>query len=123
MLGPAAGKRPAAIVARRAEHISVFSIVGGELRYESRKGTPIPSNDISIAVHARETGADLVSFDGHFYEIDGLSFGHLEPFCFRAPVRAMLSGMDPSTERNADRARRERVDVSGHRAPGGSRVP
>jgi len=43
-----------------------------------RKGAPIPSNDICIAAHALQTGADLVSFDGHFSEIDGLSFVHLE---------------------------------------------
>ena len=36
------------------------------------KGRPIPTNDIWIAAHAMETGADLVSFDAHFGEIDGL---------------------------------------------------
>lgn len=36
------------------------------------KGTPIPSNDIWIAAHAMETGADLVSFDLHFAQVDGL---------------------------------------------------
>ena len=39
-----------------------------------RKGTPIPTNDIWIAAHALETGADLVSFDGHFSLVDGLAF-------------------------------------------------
>ena len=42
-----------------------------------RKGTPIPSADIGIAAHALETGADLVSFDGHFSHVDGLAFVHL----------------------------------------------
>lgn len=37
-----------------------------------RKGRPIPSNDIWIAAHALETGADLVSFDEHFGAVDGL---------------------------------------------------
>ena len=38
-----------------------------------RKRTPIPSNDAWIAAHAMESGADLVSFDGHFAAIDGLA--------------------------------------------------
>ena len=37
------------------------------------KGRPIPTNDIWIAAHAMETGADLLSFDAHFGEIDGLA--------------------------------------------------
>ena len=37
------------------------------------KGRPIPTNDIWIAAHAIETGADLLSFDTHFGEIDGLA--------------------------------------------------
>ena len=38
------------------------------------KGRPIPSNDIWIAAHALETGADLVSYDRHFGEVDGLAW-------------------------------------------------
>ena len=38
------------------------------------KGRPIPSNDIWIAAHAMETGADLVSCDHHFGEVDGLAW-------------------------------------------------
>lgn len=38
------------------------------------KGTPIPSNDMWIAAHAQETGADLVSFDPHFRQVDGLAW-------------------------------------------------
>ena len=52
-----------------------FGLICASLK---RKSIPIPSNDIWIAAHALETGADLVSFDGHFSEIDGLSFVHLE---------------------------------------------
>jgi tRNA(fMet)-specific endonuclease VapC len=37
-----------------------------------RKGRPIPTNDIWIAAHALETGADLVSYDDHFDAVDGL---------------------------------------------------
>ena len=39
-----------------------------------RKGRPIPTNDIWIAAHAMETGADLVSLDGHFAKVDGLTW-------------------------------------------------
>ena len=36
------------------------------------RGRPIPTNDIWIAAHAMETGADLVSADRHFEHVDGL---------------------------------------------------
>jgi tRNA(fMet)-specific endonuclease VapC len=38
------------------------------------QGTPIPTNDIWIAAHAMETGADLVSFDAHFERVAGLAW-------------------------------------------------
>ena len=38
------------------------------------KGRPIPTNDIWIAAHAMETGADLVSSDQHFAAVDGLAW-------------------------------------------------
>lgn len=38
------------------------------------KGRPIPTNDIWIAAHAMETGAELLSFDEHFGAIDGLAW-------------------------------------------------
>ncbi len=41
------------------------------------KGRPIPSNDIWIAAHAMETGADLVSYDRHFEQVDGLAWVQL----------------------------------------------
>lgn len=37
-----------------------------------RKGRPIPTNDIWIAAHAMEEGADLISSDPHFGNIDDL---------------------------------------------------
>jgi len=46
-----------------------FGRIAASLR---RKGRPIPTNDIWIAAHAMETGADLVTFDVHFSRIDGL---------------------------------------------------
>jgi len=51
-----------------------FGLISAALK---RKGTPIPSNDIWIAAHALQTGADLVSFDDHFLRIEGLAFLHL----------------------------------------------
>ena len=38
------------------------------------KGAPIPTNDMWIAAQALETGADLLSFDPHFGQIDGLAW-------------------------------------------------
>ncbi|MCY3994332.1 MAG: type II toxin-antitoxin system VapC family toxin [Caldilineaceae bacterium] len=36
------------------------------------KGRPIPTNDVWIAAHAMETGADLVSADDHFENVEGI---------------------------------------------------
>jgi len=41
------------------------------------KGRPMPTNDIWIAAHTMETGADLVSSDGHFDHVDGLAWIHV----------------------------------------------
>ena len=38
------------------------------------KGRPIPTNDVWIAAHAMETGADLISADGHFTHVDGIAW-------------------------------------------------
>lgn len=46
-----------------------YSRIAAALR---AKGRPIPSNDVWIAAHAMETGADLVSADQHFEHIDGI---------------------------------------------------
>ena len=46
-----------------------FGRVAAELR---KAGTPIPSNDIWIAAHAFESGAELVTFDHHFKSVPGL---------------------------------------------------
>ena len=43
------------------------SLVRASLR---AKGQPVPTNDVSIAAHAMETGADLVSADSPFGHID-----------------------------------------------------
>jgi len=39
-----------------------------------RKGRPIPTNDIWIAAHAMESGSELLSFDRHFEEIEGIAW-------------------------------------------------
>ena len=41
------------------------------------KGCPIPTNDVWIAAHAMETGADLVSADRHFEQVDGIAWVRL----------------------------------------------
>jgi len=46
-----------------------FGRIAASLR---RRGTPLPTNDIWIAAHAIESGAELLSFDRHFEFIDGL---------------------------------------------------
>jgi tRNA(fMet)-specific endonuclease VapC len=46
-----------------------FGRIFTELR---RKGRPIPTNDIWIAAHTIEAGADLISSDPHFGYIEGL---------------------------------------------------
>ena len=39
-----------------------------------QQGTPIPSNDIWIAAQTMETGAELVTLDHHFENINGLVY-------------------------------------------------
>ena len=46
-----------------------YSRIAAALR---AKGRPIPTNDVWIAAHAMETGADLVSGDRHFRHVDGI---------------------------------------------------
>ncbi len=52
-----------------------YSRIAAALR---ASGRPIPANDIWIAAHAMETGADLVSADGHFEHVDGLAWVRLK---------------------------------------------
>ncbi|MYC95174.1 MAG: type II toxin-antitoxin system VapC family toxin [Caldilineaceae bacterium SB0661_bin_32] len=46
-----------------------YSRIAAALR---AKGRPIPTNDVWIAAHAMETGADLVSADAHFQHVEGI---------------------------------------------------
>jgi tRNA(fMet)-specific endonuclease VapC len=46
----------------------------GRLAAALRKaGTPIPTNDVWIAAHAFETGAELITLDRHFEHVRGLA--------------------------------------------------
>lgn len=38
------------------------------------KGHTIPTNDLWVAAHAMETGADLLSFDPHYGSIEGIAW-------------------------------------------------
>jgi len=46
-------------------------------RIAAMLGTPIPTNDIWIAAHAFESGAELLSFDAHFAAVPGLVWTQL----------------------------------------------
>lgn len=47
--------------------------VFGEIKHGLKKaGTSIPINDIWLAAHAVQTGATLVTYDGHFAKVPGL---------------------------------------------------
>lgn len=46
-----------------------FSMIKTNL---TRKGRPIPINDVWIAAHCMELGTTLVSLDAHFGEVEGL---------------------------------------------------
>ena len=52
-----------------------YSRIAASLR---AKGRPIPTNDVWIAAHAMETGADLVSADQHFEHVDGIVWTQLQ---------------------------------------------
>lgn len=52
-----------------------FGCIASALRTQ---GQPIPLNDIWIAAHTMETGADLITFDRHFTSISGLVVTLLE---------------------------------------------
>ena len=51
-----------------------YSRIAASLR---AKGRPIPTNDVWLAAHAMETGADLVSADRRFEHVDGIAWVRL----------------------------------------------
>ena len=48
-----------------------YSRIASQLR---KQGTPIPTNDIWIAAQTLEYGAELITTDRHFEQIDGLVY-------------------------------------------------
>jgi tRNA(fMet)-specific endonuclease VapC len=54
------------VTRRTADHFGALAAV---LR---RAGRPLPTNDLWIAAHVLENGADLLTFDAHFEHIPGL---------------------------------------------------
>ncbi|GHV83147.1 PIN domain protein [Spirochaetia bacterium] len=48
---------------------SIYGAVWTDLK---RKGTMIPTNDIWIAAHAVETDSQLITYDNHFLQIEGI---------------------------------------------------
>ncbi len=51
-----------------------FSLIASSLQ---RRGKAISTNDVWIAAHAMESGAELVSFDAHFRHVEGLAWRQL----------------------------------------------
>jgi tRNA(fMet)-specific endonuclease VapC len=51
-----------------------FGRISATLR---RKGRPLPTNDVWVAAHTMESGAELLSFDEHFAAVDGLIWTRL----------------------------------------------
>ena len=53
------------------ETSEAYSTIAADLR---AKGRPIPANDVWIAAHVVETGADLIAPDSHFEQVDGITW-------------------------------------------------
>lgn len=53
-----------------------FARIAASLR---AKGRPIPTNDIWVAAHVMEIGAELLSFDSHFEAVEGIAWTQLSP--------------------------------------------
>lgn len=53
-----------------------FGRIAASLR---KKGRPLPTNDLWIAAHALETGAELLSSDAHFGAVEGLAWRPFSP--------------------------------------------
>ncbi len=68
-LGRFLEKPSVSVLEASRETAEVFGMVKDALR---RAGRPIPTNDVWIAAHTLETGAMLVTYDGHFRDVPGL---------------------------------------------------
>jgi predicted nucleic acid-binding protein len=53
-----------------------FGRIAASLR---QQGRPLPTNDVWIAAHAMETGADLLSSGAHFAAVEGLAWLPFDP--------------------------------------------
>lgn len=63
-------KKPSVVTVNGSiETAHLFGIVKNTLK---QAGRPIPINDVWIAAHALESGAELVTYDKHFANIPGL---------------------------------------------------
>ena len=63
-------KKPSVRVLHTTEDVAeYYAQIFDSLR---KKKTPIPANDIWIAAHTMEQGAELVSYDKHFQHVEGL---------------------------------------------------
>ena len=52
-----------------SETARIFGFIKNHL---NKSGTPIPINDVWIAAHVLETGSVLVTYDQHFFKVEGL---------------------------------------------------
>ncbi len=63
-------KKPSVVTLNASiETAQLFGIIKDMLKHAGR---PIPINDVWIAAHALESGAELVTYDKHFLNIPGL---------------------------------------------------
>ena len=53
-----------------------YSMIAAALR---SKGRPIPTNDMWVAAHVMETGAELISSDNHFEQVEGIAWTRIRP--------------------------------------------
>lgn len=63
------GKPSVIVIDATRDTAEIFGRVKDRLR---RAGTPIPINDVWIAAHAIEHGAEIITYDRHFTFIPGL---------------------------------------------------
>jgi tRNA(fMet)-specific endonuclease VapC len=63
------GKPTVIVIDATRDTADIFGRIKDRLR---RAGTPIPINDVWIAAHANEHGAETITYDRHFTFIPGL---------------------------------------------------
>ena len=68
-LGAFLSKPSVSIIEGSRDTAEIFGRIKDDLR---RAGTPIPINDIWIAAHATEHGAQVITYDRHFGLVPGL---------------------------------------------------